>query len=145
MYRQVLEFHRTFGHPVGKEPRWLSPIREEHRRKWQASERHEFKDAREAGDMVAAADAIADEIYFLVGMAVEMGLPMGKIFRAVHHANMRKVWKEGPHAVDCEINTDGNSRCTCGKLRYSDVGRVLKPDGWMGPEQDIMNILAGNK
>lgn len=144
MYKQVLEFHRVFGHPVGERPQLLSYERLQMRRDWQDDERLEFDGAIRVLDIVGAADAIADEIYFLIGMAVEMGLPMGKIFKAVHAANMRKVWRTGDHFPNCPINTQGNGQCTCGLLRYNDVGRVLKPAHWVGPEDDIMKILEGS-
>lgn len=139
MYEKVLEFHKTFGHPIGRKPQFLTADRENLRREWQASERDEFKEARERNDIVAAADALADELYFLFGMIVEMGLPMDMIFRAVHEANMNKTWHTMPHAEDCNIGPQ--SKCTCGKLRYTEVGRVMKPPHWRGPEEVIEYIL----
>lgn len=145
MYEKVLEFHRVFGHPIGKKPKFIPRDRLADRRDWQNSEQNEFMDAVLVDDIVGAADALADELYFLLGLCAEMSIPIDEVFTVVHAANMRKVWREGPHAGDCEIDTTGNSRCTCGKLRYTSVGRVLKPEGWVGPEENIKKIMEGSK
>lgn len=108
----VYDFHKKFGQPVGAsgpqklaERRWLS------RRGWESSERKEGQDAFYDDDLPGEADAIVDEIYFLLGRAVEMGIDLDPLFRAVHIANM---CKEG-----------GATRAD---------GKILKPEGWTAPD-----------
>lgn len=137
MFQKVKKFHRDFGHPVSEKPTWLTPNRLLTRRKWQAEERAEFDEAVAKQDMVAAADAIADELYFLYGMAVEMGLPMDHIFTAVHRSNMNKAQFSGPHSPDCPVG----KRCTCGKILYGPAGKTLKPAHWQPPEPEIERCL----
>jgi predicted HAD superfamily Cof-like phosphohydrolase len=75
------------------------------------------------GDLVGIADGIADSVYVLVGTALEYGIPLDRVWGAVHSANMAKV---DP---------------VTGKVRKRFDGKVLKPDGWKRP--DIAAILAG--
>jgi predicted HAD superfamily Cof-like phosphohydrolase len=42
-------------------------------------------------DLTAAADAIGDRLYLLLGDAVASGLPLTEIFRTVHSSNMTKM------------------------------------------------------
>ena len=42
-------------------------------------------------DLVAAADSLADRFYVLLGDAVATGLPLGRLFEAVHRSNMTKL------------------------------------------------------
>jgi predicted HAD superfamily Cof-like phosphohydrolase len=42
-------------------------------------------------DLTAAADAIGDRLYLLLGDAVASGLPLAEIFRSVHDSNMTKM------------------------------------------------------
>jgi predicted HAD superfamily Cof-like phosphohydrolase len=42
-------------------------------------------------DLTAAADAIGDRLYLLLGDAVAAGLPLAEIFRSVHNSNMTKM------------------------------------------------------
>lgn len=76
----------------------------------------EFAAAVAAGDLVAAADAIADIEVIANGAAVDFGLDMSPIVDDVHAANMRKVG--GPVRAD---------------------GKRLKPPGWVGP--DVAGVI----
>jgi predicted HAD superfamily Cof-like phosphohydrolase len=42
-------------------------------------------------DLIAAADAIGDRLYLLLGDTVASGLPVGQIFESVHTSNMTKI------------------------------------------------------
>lgn len=139
MYQMVFEFHRDFGHPTPNTPGWLHPERLSIRRKWQEEERVEFDEAVAKQDLVAAADALADELYFLLGTCVEMGLPMDHIFAAVHESNMGKAQRRGPHNITCGIRS--GRRCDCLKIKYNEEGKTMKPDGWRPPEPEITRIL----
>jgi predicted HAD superfamily Cof-like phosphohydrolase len=72
-------------------------------------------------DLVGIADAIADLIYVLVGMALEYGIPLDRVWDAVQRSNMAKI---DP---------------VTGKVRKREDGKILKPEGWQPP--DIAGIL----
>jgi predicted HAD superfamily Cof-like phosphohydrolase len=80
----------------------------------------EFTDAAIKGDMVEAADGLADIIYVALGTAWQMGIPMDKIFEHVHNCNMKKQRGQ---------TTRGN-----------DVD-AIKPPGWIPPNQGIAKLL----
>lgn len=65
-------------------------------------------------DYVETADALCDIMVLCVGMAVEFGIPMDRVWEEVHASNMAKV---GPD----------------GKLNVRADGKVLKPVGWKPP------------
>lgn len=119
---KVKMFHQKMGQPLRDKPGLLDWGRFKERLGWLDEERDEmlvgqllpFKE-----DVVIAevADALADIIYVALGTANEMGLPMDKIFDAVHRANMAKVPVK-----------DGK-------------GKVSKPEGWVGPEEEIRKII----
>lgn len=68
-------------------------------------------------DLVEVADGLPDMIYVIIGCALEFGIPLERVFEAVHRANMAKVG----------AGVDEN-------------GKVKKPDGWTPP--NIALILA---
>jgi predicted HAD superfamily Cof-like phosphohydrolase len=109
--RMVMEFHEKLSQPVGERPKLLRPDRYLVRRKWERSEDKEDMEAQYAQDLAGAADAIVDEIYFRIGRAVEMGIELDPLFRAVHTANLAKVGGE----------------------THSD-GKIAKPPGWTAPD-----------
>lgn len=51
----------------------------------------EYRNAYEAGDLVAIADAIADQLYILLGTAAFHGIDIQPIFEEVHRSNMTKT------------------------------------------------------
>lgn len=143
MFKQVKEFHEAFGHPRPATPQFITAERLAIRRKWADEERVEFDEAFARGDLVGCADAIADELYFLLGTAVEMGLPMDGVVTAVHEiGNMSKLNHQEPHLDNCDMmNGPIGARCTCGKIEYNELGKVKKPPGWRGPEAAIQLLL----
>lgn len=64
------------------------------------------------------ADAITDLIYFAIGTAVLLNLPLKMIWNKVHHANMQKVSGKSKRGID---------------------GDAQKPDDFIAP--DIREIL----
>lgn len=72
-------------------------------------------------DLVGAADAIADLIYFAYGLAYQMGLPMDEIFGAVHEANMAKQK---------------------GKTKRGHEDDAAKPADWVDPKITIARMLG---
>ena len=81
----------------------------------------ELSTAMMQDDVVGAADAIADLIYFAYGLAYQMGLPMDEIFGAVHEANMAKQK---------------------GKTKRGHEDDAAKPVDWVDPKITITRILG---
>lgn len=115
---KVREFHEKFGHPIGEHPKYLELDRWELRTSLIREEAEELFSAPTMEDEV---DALADLVYVCYGMAIEMGVDLDDVISEVHAANMRKL---GPD----------------GKPIYRDDGKILKPEGWEGP--DIGAVLA---
>ena len=115
----VKEFHQAFHLPVATSPTHLEKIRVELRAKWIQEEVVEFLRATSIVDQV---DAVTDLIYFAIGVFVEMGVDGSKIFELVHQANMSKIGRHN-------------------KALYNFEGKVIKPDGWISPEENIRKYL----
>lgn len=54
-------------------------------------EADELVAALQANDTIAAADALADLAYVIIGAAVLWGIPLAEVFDEVHRSNMSKV------------------------------------------------------
>lgn len=65
--------------------------------------------------MVTVADALADIIVVCVGMALELGIPLDRVWAEVQRSNLAK-------------------RAADGSVRRRPDGKVLKPDGWTPPD-----------
>lgn len=72
-------------------------------------------------DTVAAADALADLIYVVYGMALETGIPLDAVLRAVQRSNLSKLGEDG-------------------RPIYRADGKVLKGPGFFEPR--IAEVLA---
>lgn len=72
-------------------------------------------------DTVAAADALADLIYVIYGMALETGIPLDAVLHAVQRSNMSKLGEDGQPI-------------------YRADGKVLKGPGFFEPK--IADVLA---
>lgn len=118
-YEDVERFHAAFNHPVSNHPRALKGGEKSRRITWMQEEIRELEAAETIEDQ---ADAIVDLIYFALGYLVEMGVSPNGIWRAVQQANMAKRWPDG-------VRTDA-------------MGKVIKPDGWKSPEEEIRAIIA---
>lgn len=89
-------------------------------------EAYELSDAWEAGDIVGVADAWADIFYVLLGGAEECGIDLQSVFATVVVANNRKIdWKSEPPRP----------------FATREDGKILKPQGWVGPEGAIAVLL----
>ncbi len=119
-YAQMLveRFHRLMGQPVGDK---ANPAlsRTDLRLKLIKEELEELEDAIERGDLIAAADALADLGYVTIGSAVEWGIDLQPMFEEVHRSNMQKRWPDG-------------------ETRYRPDGKVLKPPGWRAPDLELV-------
>jgi len=67
-------------------------------------------------------DWIVDMTYFLMGLAVNLGLPYDTAFTHVHNANMKKVLIPGGP-------------------KFREDGKVLKPEGWEDPAKLILEAI----
>lgn len=67
-------------------------------------------------------DALGDLKYFVIGTETLMGVEPENIFNLIHAANMRKV-----------VN---------GKVLRNEQGKIVKPEGWYGPEEEIRAEIA---
>jgi len=109
-FRDVAAFHHKFGVPHEHTP----GIREERihlREDLCVEEFNELGDALESRDLVGVADAIGDLIYVLIGMALEFGIYLPRVWDEIHSANMAK---------------EGGGR--------REDGKILKPVGWTPPD-----------
>ena len=122
MFQDVSDFHRrVLQQPQAETPSLISRELIVERWRFLQEELDEFIDAGFKGDMVGAADGLADIIYVALGTMYIMNLPADSIWRAVHEANMRKV--SGP-------TKRGN--------KYD----AMKPPGWVGPENAIAEAIG---
>lgn len=72
--------------------------------------------------IAAQADALVDSYYYSLNVAAKHGIDLSKVFQEVHRANMDK---RDP---------------TTGKfIRRATDNKILKPDGWVGP--NVVSIL----
>lgn len=115
----VLKFHERFGLPISVRPVLLDKHRTELRAEWLRGEVDEFVQAR---DIVEQVDATVDLIYFAIGALVEMGVDGSSVFEIIHSANMRKLGKDGKPISDSS-------------------GRILKPENWVSPNDEIRDSL----
>lgn len=126
-FMAVKEFHEAFGHPVSETPVSMSKERAKARYEWLLEEINEFLEAVDNEDIVEQADAMIDTIYFALGTLVEMGVKPEKLFDIVQNANMSKLWEDG-------------------KPHYNELGKVIKPKGWVDPhpllEEEIKSQMG---
>lgn len=117
-YNNVKDFMKAVGQDAPPKPALPSAQVIARRGRMLKEECREYLKAAFAGDLVGTADAIADIIYVALGAAVEAGIDIRPIWRVVHDCNMKKI--DGPKRAD---------------------GKQLKPEGWVGPERWIADLL----
>ena len=126
--QQVKDFHEKFGLPTG-EGDYLTASQEvaEFRLAFMQEELDEFEEASLCSDRVKMFDALLDLAYVVYGTALFMGISpvqWEEGMAAVQKANMSKV-----RATD-----DSSKRGTSLD--------VIKPEGWVGPEEELARILG---
>lgn len=117
MLVKVAEFNReVVALPIPETPQVLG----EQRRTWANAalqeELKEFNDAADAGDVLEAADALIDLVYFALGRLVEMGVSATAVMDEVQRANMDK------------------ERGELSKRPGSMGHDAIKPTGWQAPD-----------
>ncbi|HXH18406.1 MAG TPA: hypothetical protein VNJ07_04910 [Chitinophagales bacterium] len=98
----VAEFHRTFQHPVLKEPALPPEERCKLRLSLLAEELKELEEAIAQKDLTAIADALCDLQYVLSGAVLEFGLgdKFKDLFDEVQRSNMSKACRTKKEAED---------------------------------------------
>lgn len=126
---QVVEFNQNVLQIEQRELDMLPQNEFEISMKCLQEEIDEFEEAYKKGDFIGCLDAIIDLRYFAVGVLYKHGLSADTIKQcdtAVHEANMEKklgiVAKRATGAAD-----------------------AIKPEGWVSPEERIMDILENVK
>lgn len=118
--KMVREFHYKFEQPVGVgAPKLLDDARFELREDWIGEEAEERFLAQDERDLPGVADAIVDELYFLIGTAVEMGIDLDPLFKAVHAANMQKYRVPGHEKIMKPVS-----------WQAPDIAGELERQGW---------------
>lgn len=74
-------------------------------------------------DLIEAADALGDIIYVAKGSAHTLGVPIDDITGVIHWANMAKL---DP---------------TTGQPINDEFGKVIKPEGWVAPNEQIREMI----
>jgi predicted HAD superfamily Cof-like phosphohydrolase len=131
--KALKEFHDTFApdqrtdDPEVKIDRRMELIREEYHEVMDALsflDRTEYNETSYTTEeaMVEVASELADLLYVVYGTAEEFGIPLDKVFIAIHQANMRKVWDDGT------VHRNG-------------YGKVIKPPNHQ--KADIRKVLYG--
>lgn len=120
IFHKVWQFRQKLNLPVSPRPQLLDSSDISFYARFLMEELSELLKAHEQGDLVGAADAIADLSYVTMGCAHHMGLPLPHILDIVHRANMEKI----PGATARGVNRD-----------------AVKPSDWVGPEAEISLLL----
>ncbi len=125
MLQKVEEFNTSIiGFPVPAKPEILSEQRGEWALTALNEELAEFREACEEGDVLEAADALVDLVYFALGRLTEMGVPAQIVFDEVQRANMTK------------------QRGTQTKRPGSQGYDAIKPNGWLPPDHSFLLSLT---
>lgn len=100
--KDVLEFHKTFNHPVLETPQVPSLERQQLRLSLLREEVEELYEASGKSDIVECADAFADIMYVLCGAILEYGLgdKFHAIFKEVQRSNMSKACATEKEAIE---------------------------------------------
>jgi len=121
MFQDVKEFQTAVGQHVGQAPEFPDGPERALRMRLLEEEMKEYEQGEYKNDLENIAKELADIIYIVCGTAVSYGIPLDKVFDAVHASNMAKL-------ID-------------GKPIRRDDGKILKPEGWTPP--DIKKVLYG--
>lgn len=94
---QVKEFYEAFKVSYSNEITLVPRDRAKLRHNLMKEENQEFKTAFWDNDIVEVTDALADQMYILLGTIIEYGLQdkIEAVFDEVHRSNMSKLDKDG--------------------------------------------------
>ena len=104
---QLLEFQRAYNSTRNSKPTLISEDDYVLRYKLLLEELVEYFDACKDGDLIEVADALADQLYILLGTMISHGMQdvIEDIFDEVHRSNMSKLGEDGKpiHREDGKI------------------------------------------
>lgn len=120
LLKQVLQFHDTYGRPIGVYPRLPYETERELRRKLLEEEHDEYLLAEAQNDIVGIADALGDMAYIIAGTAIVYGIPLDEVMDEIQRANMSKLGADGKPLVRAD-------------------GKILKGPNYTPP--DIKSII----
>ena len=120
--KHVKDFHEVFGIKNNTEPTLLDREAWFLRGSLLSEELEEYAEACHKGDLVEIADALADQLYILLGTIHVHGMAdkIEKIFDEVQRSNMSKLGEDG-------------------KPIYREDGKILKGPNFSKP--DIKSII----
>lgn len=130
--KQVAEFMVAGGQLEERPKKAQTPDREVFQRRVNMlqEEIQELIAAWVDGDIVGVADAWGDICYVLLGGVEESGIDLEPVLIAIMHANGYKIdWEAEPPRP----------------FVTREDGKILKPKGWVGPEEAIAEILEGGR
>lgn len=90
-FEKVREFHHTYGHPVADRPALVGAVLADFRDALIEEELDELRRGIYTDDLVEIADALGDLLYVIYGTALVYGIPIDKVFDAIHTSNMSKT------------------------------------------------------
>jgi len=122
----VKKFHEVFGHPIAKKPCLVKKDLWFLRGTLLSEELEEYAQACVAEDLVAVADALADQLYILLGTMHVHGMAgkIEEIFDEVQRSNMSKLGSDGKPVLRAD-------------------GKILKGPDFTEP--DIKSIIDGKE
>ena len=128
LVNKVREFTGACHDNLPQTPKLIEVDRIDFLRDMINSELDEMEDAIEEEDyqsrVVGQYDAMIDILVYVADSCVRAGYNVDPAFDYVHQANMRKI-------VD-------------GKVLKNSVNKVIKPEGWHGPEEEIKTIVTNH-
>lgn len=132
MIDSVQEFHKKFDLPLGDTDHLTgNKSAQEFRVRFLKEELAELEDALAKGDRVKAFDALLDLAYVTYGTALFLGVSPTQWhagMRIVHAANMAKI-----------------RVASANESKRGSAFDVRKPEGWVGPEAHLQEILSWSK
>ena len=122
---QLLQFQRAYNSTINSKPTLISEDDYTLRYRLGNEELIEYFDACKDGDLIEVADALADQLYILLGTMISHGMQdvIEDIFDEVHRSNMSKLGEDG-------------------KPIYREDGKILKGPNYSPP--NVSKYLADN-
>lgn len=125
----VQEFAKKFDLPAEDQPKFACDSDIKFRIDRLHEEVEESYGAHALDDFVGFFDALLDLAYVTYGTALRVGITpeqWERGFAAVHRANMAKI-----KVTDVDDS------------RFKNTNDIIKPKGWVGPEQELRKIIYG--
>jgi len=95
MYQEVKYFQTAVGQNIGERPQFPNIRERKLRMDLMLEEMKEYMESEEKDDLENLAKELADIIYIACGTAASYGIPLDKVFEAVHSSNLSKLNEDG--------------------------------------------------